>query len=174
MPLDDLSKSAPRISLVLQTLGLQISTVSQQAAQMHELGMVYAALEEARGGNPLDGQNHVISDWLERFPGLPVVLTDTFTTDVTLERMSRQQIDAVKSFRIDSGDEFAVGAKIVRFLKSHGIDPMTRTLFLAIASHPKKHLRFIRILQESSIPRLESVETLSTIWGLTLRTIYLA
>lgn len=114
--------------------------IAASGTNAHELGMVYAALEEARGGNPLDGQNHVISDWLERFPGLPVVLTDTFTTDVTLERMSRQQIDAVKSFRIDSGDEFAVGAKIVRFLKSHGIDPMTRTLFFSNSLTPEKAL----------------------------------
>lgn len=106
----------------------------------HELGMVYAALSEMRGSDSLDGQNNVITDWLERFPSMPVVLTDTFTTDVTLEGMSKKQIDAVKSFRIDSGDEFAVGAKIIRFLKAHGIDPTTRTLFFSNSLKPEKAL----------------------------------
>ena len=106
----------------------------------HELGMVYAALNESRGGNPLDGQNHVVADWLERFPSMPVVLTDTFTTDVTLEGLSEEQLDTVKSFRIDSGDEFAVGAKIIRFLKSRGIDPTTHTLFFSNSLKPEKAL----------------------------------
>ena len=114
--------------------------IAASGTNAHELGMVYAALIEARGGNPLDGQNQVISDWLERFPSMPVVLTDTFTTDVTLRQMSPEQVSMVMSYRIDSGDEYAVGATIIRFLRSHGIDPMTRTLFFSNSLTPEKAL----------------------------------
>ncbi len=107
----------------------------------HELGMVYAALNEARGANPLDGQNQVVTDWLKRFPSMPVVLTDTFTTDVTLAGLSEQQIEQIRSFRIDSGDEYVVGEKIIAFLTKHEIDPMTRTLFFSNSLTPQKALR---------------------------------
>ncbi|PID33503.1 hypothetical protein CR969_00385 [Candidatus Saccharibacteria bacterium] len=97
----------------------------------HELGMVYAALKEQRGENPLDGQNAVIADWLDRFPAMPVVLTDTFTTDATLRGMNQEQVEQVKSYRIDSGNEYDIGEKIIDFLKMHKIDPTTRSLFFS-------------------------------------------
>lgn len=114
----------------------------------HELGMVYAALEEARGGNPLDGQNKVIADWLERFPSMPVVLTDTFTTDVTLAGLGEQQIEQLRSFRIDSGNEYMVGEKIITFLTHHGIDPRTRTLFFSNSLTPEKALALYQHFNE--------------------------
>ena len=104
----------------------------------HELGMVYAALGEQRGGNPLDGQNRVIGDWLERFPEMPVALIDTFTSDVTLHDLTNEQIEKLRSFRIDSGDEYEVGQKVIAFLQSHGIDPLTRTLFFSNSLTPQK------------------------------------
>ncbi|MGB4761934.1 MAG: hypothetical protein WBP12_01090, partial [Candidatus Saccharimonas sp.] len=92
----------------------------------HELGMVYAALAEERGYNPLDGQNRVITDWLERFPTMPVALIDTHTSDITLHDLTEQQVGQLRSFRIDSGNEYAVGQKVVSFLERHSIDPRTR------------------------------------------------
>ena len=104
----------------------------------HELGMVYAALAEERGHDPLDGQNRVIADWTERFPAMPVALIDTFTSDVTLHDLSPEQIDQLRSFRIDSGSEVAVGQKVIRFLESHEVDPRTRTLFFSNSLTPHK------------------------------------
>lgn len=104
----------------------------------HELGMTYAALMEARGGNPIDGQAKVVADWLERFPAMPVVLTDTFTTDATLASLKPEQIEQIKSYRIDSGSEQLVGDKIIAFLRAHGIDPHTRTLFFSNSLTPAK------------------------------------
>ena len=104
----------------------------------HELSMAYAALEEQRGGNPLNGQNRVIQDWLERFPTMPVALIDTFTSDITLNDLTHEQVDAIRSYRIDSGDEYAVGEKVIRFLGRHGIDPRTRTLFFSNSLTPQK------------------------------------
>jgi nicotinate phosphoribosyltransferase len=104
----------------------------------HELGMVYAALAEERGANPLDGQNNVITDWLRRFPSMPVVLIDTFTSDVTLHDLSAEQIDTLRSFRIDSGNEYKIGRKVISFLEQHGVDPATRTLFFSNSLTPQK------------------------------------
>lgn len=112
--------------------------ISASGTNAHELSMTYAALEEANGGNPLDGQNQVISDWLERFPAMPVALIDTFTSDVTLHDLSDEQIDALRSFRIDSGNEYKIGQKVISFLERHGIDPRTRTLFFSNSLTPQK------------------------------------
>lgn len=104
----------------------------------HELAMVYAALEEERGGVAVDGQLRVINDWLERFPSMPVALTDTFTTDFTLSAMMPEQYDAVQSYRIDSGDERVIGRRIIQALGRHGINPLTRTLFFSNSLTPEK------------------------------------
>lgn len=104
----------------------------------HELPMVYAALEESRGGNPLDGQKKVIADWLERFPGMPVALIDTFTSDLLLHDLTPEQYEQIRSFRIDSGDERHVGKKVVRALAARAIDPATRSLFFSNSLTPQK------------------------------------
>ncbi len=104
----------------------------------HELGMTYAALMEVRGGNPIDGQAKVVADWLERFPAMPVVLTDTFTTDATLASLTHEQIQQIKNYRIDSGEERTVGEKIIHFLRTNDIDPLTRTLFFSNSLTPEK------------------------------------
>lgn len=112
----------------------------------HELGMTYAALAEARGENPLDGSYAVTTDWLERFPGMPVALIDTFTSDVALHDLSPEHIDQLRSFRIDSGNEYEIGAKVIAFLRQHGVDPRSRMLFFSNSLTPEKavelHLAF--------------------------------
>lgn len=112
--------------------------IAASGTNAHELSMTYAALTEARGGNPLDGQNQVIADWLERFPAMPVALIDTFTSDVTLHDMSDEQIDKVRSYRIDSGNEYKIGQKVISFLERNGVDPLTRTLFFSNSLTPEK------------------------------------
>lgn len=97
----------------------------------HELAMVYAALEEEQGGNPLDGQHKLIADWLDRFPDMPVALIDTFTSDITLHDMSPAQMKEIKSFRIDSGDERKIGAKVIQAIIASGQDPLEKTLFFS-------------------------------------------
>lgn len=87
----------------------------------HELPMVYDALEESRGGNPLSGQVKVIDDWLERFPTMPTLLVDTLTSDFTLRALTRSQLEAIKTCRIDSGDERVVGRKIIEFWQGQGL-----------------------------------------------------
>lgn len=112
--------------------------------------MTYAALTEARGGNPLDGSNQVVMDWLERFPSMPVALIDTFTSDVALHDLTPSQITELKSYRIDSGDEYEIGHKVISFLEEHDIDPRSRTLFFSNSLTPEKavelHEHFKKII----------------------------
>lgn len=112
--------------------------IAASGTNAHELGMVYAALNEQRGGNPIEGQANVVADWLERFPTMPVVLTDTFTTDATLAMLTHEQAQLVQVFRIDSGDERVIAEKIIRFLHEHGINPLARTFFFSNSLTPEK------------------------------------
>lgn len=122
--------------------------ITATGTNAHELGMVYAALHESRGGNPLDGQNRVIAEWLERFPTMPVALIDTFTSDITLQSLNGPQIDQLRSFRIDSGDEYKIGRKVVSFLEAHDIDPRTRTLFFSNSLTPQKVVELSRAFHD--------------------------
>lgn len=112
--------------------------IAASGTNAHELPMVYAALQEALGGNPLDGQKRVINDWLTRFPAMPVTLIDTFTSDVTLHDLTPEQYEQVQSFRIDSGNEYAVGQKVINALAKRAIDPTTKTLFFSNSLTPEK------------------------------------
>ena len=112
--------------------------IAATGTNAHELAMVYAALEDARGGNPIDGQNRVIDEWLERFPTMPVALIDTFTSDAALGGLTPEQIDTIQSYRIDSGDDLEIGHKVLTFLQKNGIDPATKTLFFSNSLTPQK------------------------------------
>lgn len=112
--------------------------IAASGTNAHELGMTYAALQEQRGDNPIDGQAAVVRDWLQRFPTMPVVLTDTFTTDATLASLTHNQIEQLVSYRVDSGDERNVGEKIINFLRTNDVDPTTRTLFFSNSLTPEK------------------------------------
>lgn len=95
----------------------------------HELPMVYAALEDVKGENPLDGHNKVLQDWEELYEGdLSTALTDTFTTEFFFADLTREQADSWKYFRHDSGDPFEFGESLIKFLESHDIDPRTKTI----------------------------------------------
>ncbi len=95
----------------------------------HELPMVYAALEDAKGENPLDGHNKVLQDWEELYEGdLSTALTDTFTSEFFFADLTREQVDSWKCFRHDSGDPFTFGERVIEFLKSYDIDPRTKTI----------------------------------------------
>lgn len=110
----------------------------------HELPMVYAALAEQQGQNPLDGQQQVIADWLQRFPTMPVSLIDTYTSDLLLHDVTPEQFEQIRSFRIDSGNEYTVGNKVIRALAARAIDPTTRTLFFSNSLTPQKAVDLYR------------------------------
>ena len=82
----------------------------------HELPMVYSALEDKAGGDPLDGHNRVLQDWQQLYRGdLSTALTDTFTSEFFFADMTAEQAEQWKSLRHDSGDPFEFGDRVIAF-----------------------------------------------------------
>ncbi len=95
----------------------------------HELPMVYAALADRDGDNPLNGHNQVLQDWENIYRGdLSIALTDTFTTDFFFKDFTPEQATSWRGMRHDSGDPVAFGEKVIQFYREHGIDPLEKTI----------------------------------------------
>lgn len=94
----------------------------------HELDMTYAALETARGNNPLDGHIKMLRDWERYHRGdLTIALTDTFTSDYFFRTFTPEQAAKWKGLRHDSGDPIEFGEKAIKFYEDLGIDPREKT-----------------------------------------------
>lgn len=95
----------------------------------HEMPMVYAGLEDAKGNNPLIGHNKMVRDWQDRYgPTLSTALTDTFTTEFFLADSTPEQTAQWKAFRHDSGDPFNFGDTLIEWLEAHSINPLEKTI----------------------------------------------
>ncbi len=95
----------------------------------HEMPMVYAGLEDAEGGNPMDGHAKMLEDWQEHHRGdLSIALTDTFGSDFFFADFSKEQADNWRGLRHDSGDPIKFGERVLEFYTQHAIDPTTKTL----------------------------------------------
>ena len=95
----------------------------------HEMPMVYAAIEDRAGNNPLLGHSVMMRDWQDRYPEtLSTALTDTFTSDFFLTDTPPEMMKKWKAFRHDSGDPFDFGDKLISTLSRAGIDPMEKTI----------------------------------------------
>lgn len=95
----------------------------------HELPMVYSALEDKAGGDPLDGHNRVLQDWQELYRGdLSTALTDTFTSEFFFTDMTPKQATQWKSLRHDSGDPFEFGDRVIAFYENLDIDPQEKSI----------------------------------------------
>ncbi len=95
----------------------------------HELPMVYAALADQSGDNPLDGHNQVLQDWQDLYKGdLSTALTDTFTSDFFFVDFTQEQAKSWKALRHDSGDPIEFGEKVIDFYTRHGVDPHQKTI----------------------------------------------
>jgi len=95
----------------------------------HELPMVYAALADAHGDNPLDGHNQVIQDWQTQYKGdLSTALTDTFTSDYFFTDFTAEQAATWRALRHDSGDPIEFGEKVIGFYDKLAIDPHEKTI----------------------------------------------
>ena len=97
----------------------------------HELGQVFAGIEENHGGSPIDGFMRMVRKWPERYPDMPVLLTDTYTTGLTLHELSDDELDRYKTFRIDSGKERKIGAQIIAAVQAAGLDPREKSLLFS-------------------------------------------
>lgn len=95
----------------------------------HEMPMVYSALSDAAGENPLDGHRRMMDDWQERYAGdLSIALTDTFGSEFFFADMTPEQAAQWQGLRHDSGDPIAFGERAIDFYEEHGIDPRDKTI----------------------------------------------
>lgn len=95
----------------------------------HEMPMVYAGLEDANGGNPLDGHTKMLNDWQEHYNGdLSIALTDTFGSEFFFTDFTPEQARKWRGLRHDSGDPVKFGERVIDFYEQHEIDPTTKTI----------------------------------------------
>jgi nicotinate phosphoribosyltransferase len=95
----------------------------------HEMPMVYAGLEDANGGDPLDGHTKMLKDWQDHYKGdLSVALTDTFGSEFFFTDFTAEQAHDWRGLRHDSGDPFDFGERVIDFYAQHEIDPTTKTI----------------------------------------------
>lgn len=95
----------------------------------HELPMVYAALADGAGDNPLSAHSEVLRDWQNLYGSdLSTALTDTFTTDFFFTDFTPEQAKQWRALRHDSGDPIAFGEQVIDFYKQYGIDPTSKTI----------------------------------------------
>jgi len=95
----------------------------------HEMPMVYGALADERGENPLDGHAQMMRDWEERYGSdLSIALTDTFTSDFFFSDFTPEQAEAWRGLRHDSGDPIEFGERAIAFYEERGIDPTEKSI----------------------------------------------
>lgn len=95
----------------------------------HELPMVYCAIEDRKGQNPLGGHDKMLRDWEETYgEDLSTALTDTFTTDFFFTNFTKEQAESWSALRHDSGDPKYFGDRVIEFYKENGVDPMEKTI----------------------------------------------
>ncbi len=95
----------------------------------HEMFMVYAALADAEGKNPLEGHNKVLRDWQDRYgDDLSTALTDTFGSEFFFTDMTFEQAEEWRALRHDSGDPIEFGDRVIEFYQDKGIDPLEKTI----------------------------------------------
>lgn len=76
----------------------------------------------------------MLEAWIKVYQGnLGTALTDLFGTDSFLRTLTRQQALLLQGYRIDSGDNFKVGNKIISRLQEFGIDPKTKLIVFSNA-----------------------------------------
>jgi len=98
----------------------------------HEMPMVYAAIADKNGQNPLDGHHQMMIDWYDRYgDDLSTALTDTFTSDFFFSDFSEEQAQQWKGLRHDSGDPIEFGETAIEFYKENNVDPTTKTLIFS-------------------------------------------
>ena len=98
----------------------------------HEMPMVYAALTDAKHGNPLDGHTQMMHEWYERYgEGLSIALTDTFTSEFFFSDFTAEQAEAWRGLRHDSGDPIEFGEQAIAFYEEHNIDPKEKTIIFS-------------------------------------------
>lgn len=113
----------------------------------HELPMVYGALADARGENPVEAQNQMFDDWFDLYgTDLSIALTDTFGSDLFFRTFGQERAEKWRGLRHDSGNPFEFGERTIRFYQDFDIDPLNKTIVfsdgLSLSTIVNLYLRF--------------------------------
>lgn len=93
----------------------------------HEWIMVHGAIYGYKMANTLSMKN-----WVDVYNGsLGTALSDTYTTDVFFNTFDMKLSKLFDGVRHDSGDAFEFTDKVIAHYKSHGIDPMSKTIIFS-------------------------------------------
>lgn len=95
----------------------------------HEMPMTYAGLADARGQNVRESHNRFLNDWYAEYgKDLSIALTDTFGSKFFFSDFTREQAEAWKGVRHDSGDAVEFGERLIQFYEDMDIDATTKTV----------------------------------------------
>lgn len=98
----------------------------------HEMPMAYAGLADARGGSAEDirgSHNQMLQDWYDFYgKDLSVALTDTFGSEFFFADFTKEQAEAWRGVRHDSGDPVDFGERLIEFYEGKGIDAGNKTV----------------------------------------------
>lgn len=113
----------------------------------HELPMVFGALEEAAGGDPLSAHGEMLDRWFDTYgETLSIALTDTFGSDFFFATFGEERARKWKGLRHDSGDPLEFGERAIAFYEDFGIDPTTKVIVFSdgidLETIQKIHARF--------------------------------
>lgn len=120
----------------------------------HEMPMVYGAIEQMQGNDPLDGHHKMLRDWETTHRGdLSTALTDTWTSEYFFTDFTPEQAEAWSGLRHDSGDPFEFGERVIKFYEHYDIDPTAHTIvysdgldidmIVALADHFKDRIKLV-------------------------------
>lgn len=120
----------------------------------HEMPMVYGAIEQMNGRDPLDGHHKMLRDWEDTHRGdLATALTDTWTSEYFFTDFTPEQAEQWSGLRHDSGDPFEFGEKVIAFYEAHSIDPLQHTIvysdglnidmIIALADHFNNRIKLV-------------------------------
>lgn len=100
----------------------------------HELVMAMQVLHSVEESNYF-----CMKEWASLFPTLKIALSDTLTTNYFLRHFDKDDMDeAYDGVRQDSGDPFVEGAKIVKYYRDNGIDPLAKKILFSDSLNPDK------------------------------------
>lgn len=98
----------------------------------HELQQVLAALAKDNDEAVRQAPYKVAQDWWNLYGwDLSIILPDTFGTSSFLTGVTKEQAQAWKGFRQDSGDPFEIGERTIVFYQQHGINSKDKLLIFS-------------------------------------------
>lgn len=95
----------------------------------HEMFMILAGISDQSDDGIKDSHNKFLSLWWDQYGyDLSIALTDTFGSKFFFQDMSASQANKWKGLRHDSGDPIEFGENVIKFYRSHGIDPIDKMI----------------------------------------------